>query len=622
MKTFVFRTLLALAAGLSTALYVAADPVSEITKRTGGLLSKNNQSTTCEVVMFNEKFALTAASCLTFTSPGVIDASVKHSLVYSQGGDHAYAMVDIQRILVHPNYNPENFANNLAILFLPTDSPMPFSNPIADWPAEWQTFYYVQRAVEPPSKNPSWENPKVVSAQNTTANAEGCKSASTIFRLNPYAFMCSPLSLPTGDANCVMPYGVIYEYDGTQAVVAAIYSHSNLQGSNAFCSGTPMYSYYTIISNYISWIQTATGMTVNVYHGANAPGYVASSNPNYQMAQVEVVLASVVPVVTVTASKVVNEFVGDIAVKPAVEGVVINEGVAPVEKATVTTTSTQQIMQPTTVTITGILSATATTTSTTTATTTSTQTTVSQTTVTQTQVSVITVGGGSGGGGGGGANQSVGVNINLSAPVVTVTSTLMSTTTITITAPPTGVPANPVVVTAGILPAPITVTITQTAGPGAVLPATITTTNTVVSFVAGPGGMSIVPITQWMPTTFTATSIVTSTVTSLLPVSISDIPFETATSSSFTSTSLASDDGSGKPTINAAAIAAIALLSLLLLALLFFFIRRRKNQTRANENTDTSRVRRWFFFDQYQNQDRSSVHEPPHMSERAPPSQL
>ncbi|KAJ1662974.1 hypothetical protein GGF38_003254, partial [Coemansia sp. RSA 25] len=137
-------------------------------------------------------------------------------------------MSNIQNIVTHPNFNPQNFANNLAILVLPAASPAPFSNPISDWPSEWQTYYYVQRAGAP-TKTPAWQNPKVVSAQNSTTDTTNCKATSFIFDLNPYAFVCSPLSLPSADANCVMPYGVIYQYDGTQAVVAAILSHSNSQ---------------------------------------------------------------------------------------------------------------------------------------------------------------------------------------------------------------------------------------------------------------------------------------------------------------------------------------------------------------------------------------------------------
>ncbi|KAJ2634447.1 hypothetical protein GGF44_003529, partial [Coemansia sp. RSA 1694] len=178
--------------------------------------------------MINDQFGLTAATCISYSSPGVVDPSVKHSLVYNQGGDHAYAMSNIQNIVTHPNFNPQNFANNLAILVLPAASPAPFSNPISDWPSEWQTYYYVQRAGAP-TKTPAWQNPKVVSAQNSTTDTTNCKATSFIFDLNPYAFVCSPLSLPSADANCVMPYGVIYQYDGTQAVVAAILSHSNSQ---------------------------------------------------------------------------------------------------------------------------------------------------------------------------------------------------------------------------------------------------------------------------------------------------------------------------------------------------------------------------------------------------------
>ncbi|KAJ2810654.1 hypothetical protein H4S07_002549, partial [Coemansia furcata] len=291
---FVSRLLFALVAGLSTAIFVAADPVGEITKRTGALLSRNDLSTSCEVVMINDKFALVAATCIMYTSPGVIDPSVKYTVVYNEGGDHAYAMMAVQKILPHPDFNPVNFANNLAILSLPTDNIAPFTNTIADWPPEWQTYYYVMHAGAP-TKMPSWPNPKVVSAQNSTTDNALCASLSFIYSLNQYDFICSSLTLPTTDANCVMSYGVIYEYDGTQAVASALLSHSASQGSTVFCSATPVYNYYTIIRNYIPWIQAYIGTPVSVYHSLNSAGYVASSDPLFQMKQKEEIVTPPAP---------------------------------------------------------------------------------------------------------------------------------------------------------------------------------------------------------------------------------------------------------------------------------------------------------------------------------------
>ncbi|KAJ2011520.1 hypothetical protein GGI14_006124 [Coemansia sp. S680] len=607
----VSRLLFALVAGLSTA--VLADPVGEITKRTGALLSRNDLSTTCEVVMVNEKFGLIAASCLIYTSPGVIDPAVKYTVVYNQGGDYAYTMSDVQKILPHPNYNPNNFANNLAILTLSDTSSPPFSNPIADWPSEWQTFYYVQRAGAP-NKHPTWSNPKVASAQNSTTDIALCKTNSFIYGLNEYDFICSPLSLPTTDANCVMPYGVIYQYDGTQAVVAALLSHSASQGSSVFCSTSTVYNYYTIINNYITWIQTAVGTGVNAYHSPNAAGYVPSSDPFYQMKQEEIV-AVVAPNVQVPAVIGIPAEPA-LPVKPVIpQSIIINDGdsVAPV---TETVTSVQVVSMPITISTVDITSEISTTTTTATTTSTTTATTVSLTTVTQTQVSVITVPGPAPNG-----NQSVGVNIGVNVPTVTVVTTATSTSTITVTAPPTAapVPVNPVVVTGNVpAPAPVTVTVTTTAGASLPIPATITTTTTAISYVAGAVGVTIIPITQWMPTTETSISTVTSTVTSLLPITITANPKPTEPAPSATPTTLPSEVD--EPVLNVAAIIAIVLLSLLAIAAVAFFIirKKKKRQNRAQVETNTSRVREWFFFGR--NQNRESFRGPSRMSELPPPS--
>ncbi|KAJ2685259.1 hypothetical protein IWW39_004386 [Coemansia spiralis] len=598
--------------GLSTALYVAGDPVGEIRKRTGALLSRNDLSTTCEVVMINNKFGIAAASCLIYTSPGVIDPSVKYTVVYNQGEGHAYAMMNVEKILPHPNYNPDNFANNLAILSLPAENPAPFSNPVADWPSEWETLYLVQRAGAP-TKTPTWGNPQVVSALSSTTDRESCKSNSFIYGLNPHDFICSPLSLSTNDANCVMPYGVVYQYDGTQAVVAALLSHSTSQGSTVFCSGVPVYSYYTIINNYILWIQTAVGTGVEAYHSANAVGYVPSSDPLYQMKQVEEVVSVAI---SKTEGEIVEGVVAGNALSPALgyisPDIIINNG-KPVPPITETITTTETVSMPTTITTTATALTTTTTTATTTTTTTTTASTVSLTTVTQTQVSVITVAGA-----GPNGNQSVGVDVGINISTVTVTSTATSTSTITVTVPPSVAgqePVAPPAPTANV-PAPVTVTVTAMVSLAVSMPATITTTTTVVSVVAGAAGVTIIPITQWMPITETATSTATSFVTSLFPITVAGNPEPTESATSTLPTSLPTKEDE-KP-IDTTAIIAIVLLSLLAIAVIAYLIRRKRKQNRIYQDTDASRVQRWLFFGRHQN--RESYRPPSRMSELARPS--
>ncbi|KAJ2472331.1 hypothetical protein EV174_005842, partial [Coemansia sp. RSA 2320] len=206
------RLLLAIAAGLLTAILASADATQEIAKRPGALMLKNDVTTTCEVAMFSDVVGVFAATCITWSSPGVMDPTVTYNVVYNRGPGYTYGKIVVSKIVPHPQFNPNNFANNLAVVILPSGGPGAFTGQIADWPSEWQTFYLTQRGMSQ-SNMPSWPNPKTISVQNSTTDYVNCKRLSEIYALNQYDFICSPQNLPTSDANCVYPYGSVFEYD-------------------------------------------------------------------------------------------------------------------------------------------------------------------------------------------------------------------------------------------------------------------------------------------------------------------------------------------------------------------------------------------------------------------------
>ncbi|KAJ2011559.1 hypothetical protein IWW57_006581, partial [Coemansia sp. S610] len=157
---------------------------------------------------------------------------------------------------------------------------------------------------------------------------------------------------------------------------------------------------------------------------------------------------------------------------------------------------------------------------------------------------------------------------------------------------------------------------TATASSVVSMPATITTTTTVVSVVAGAAGVTIIPITQWMPITETATSTVTSFVTSLFPITVAGNPEPTGSATSTLPTSLPTEEDDKQP-IDTTAIIAIVLISLLAIVVIAYLIRRKRKQNRIYQDTDASRVQRWHFFGRHQN--RESFRGPSRMTELAPP---
>ncbi|KAJ2006221.1 hypothetical protein GGI04_001952 [Coemansia thaxteri] len=580
-----------------------ADATQEIAKRPGALMLKNDVTTTCEVAMFSDVVGVFAATCITWSSPGVMDPTVTYNVVYNRGPGYTYGKIVVSKIVPHPQFNPNNFANNLAVVILPSGGPGAFTGQIADWPSEWQTFYLTQRGMDQDNM-PTWLNPKTISVQNSTTDYVNCKRLSEIYALNQYDFICSPQNLPTSDANCVYPYGSVFEYDGTQATLGAILSHGVSDSAALYCGTSPIYNYYIILAHYWSWIETTSGYTFSGYHSPNAAGYVKSSDPNYQMVQQEQIVIINPPVPGTTQVPSTTQVPGTVVI-PRVFQSTDATPIAPIAASTVppvtvtsTTTATTTATTTTTSTSTTTTTATFATTSTTVSTVTTTA--VSVFTFTQPAVSFITVPAP----GAPAGNQSIGVGIGINIPTVTTTTTTTATTTSTITITP-----NAIALTATV---PAAVTVTTTVVPTIQTQVTVTATATALSTLTVPGGVSVIPITQFQATTVTVTSTVASTIMPVMPATVAYTPVPSATSTFIPTT----EEPGDSPRLSPFVIAAIVLFALLALAaLVFFIVRRRKQKGNHNDSAD-SRVRRWLFFGRYQNRDsyRASSRMPRHQS--------
>ncbi|KAJ2322283.1 hypothetical protein IWW52_000189 [Coemansia sp. RSA 2704] len=255
----------------------------------GALLMKNQSQTLCEVAMVTQRFGFVAASCGDYVN-GQIDPNVNYGVGLSKNMKDFYANLGVETIIPHPNYNPDTFENNIAVVMFASNPLVTFNNAIADWALDWTNYYFVHRSQAVGNEWPlySWNEPSVSVTNGTNTinmNLDQCNSASTLYEANQDKFICSPLDLSYYyNRDCSIPYGAVYMGHDNTVAAAAVFSHTSIHGNEGFCGGGKMVNYYVVLRNYIKWAEQVSGQTVNVYHSADPIGYTASSDPNFSMA--------------------------------------------------------------------------------------------------------------------------------------------------------------------------------------------------------------------------------------------------------------------------------------------------------------------------------------------------
>ncbi|KAJ2478866.1 hypothetical protein EV174_004183, partial [Coemansia sp. RSA 2320] len=507
-----------------------------------------------------------SVSTLTVTpAPSVVepDMTQQYQAVISDSGNQMFGTFNIDRIIMHPAYDIGTFANNLAIVFFDASSKGAFSNAVADWPPDWQSYYFVHHSLT--NRVPAtWNAPIIKTASTAASDPSGCSAYSKVYDLNSSSFVCSTLTLPWyGNTSCEAPFNTVFGASGSSSAVAAIYSHSAIPGTGAFCGKGTVYNYYTILQHYVGWISSTIGSPVSVLHSSGS-GYTPSTTSAYSMR---------VPPNhgIIDGVQVFAGYRNDIAIHgdgSVVQSFEANEvavaGALSPGDLFLSSTSITQLPSAAASTVT----ATVTSTTTATATVTSVQTVL----VTTTQV-VFTASG---------------------LQTATATPEPLPTTLSTVTTPTTT--AEVVQSTVASIPLlPTVLTVTITAAPSIVL----------------------VTLPPQIQTVFsTTTSILTSVVTTTLPRNsqvIADLSNNGETSATGTLQSHATDIASSDtPMIDSShsgsvsnvpkgVIAAIVVLAALLVSALLLFAWKRKRQNGKSNDGSMSRVRKWLFGKKFDN---------------------
>ncbi|PIA13552.1 hypothetical protein COEREDRAFT_11312 [Coemansia reversa NRRL 1564] len=262
------------AAGQHT--FVKRLKLSRVNDLRGGILVKNGMPTTCEVAVTSEQVAFVAAACLNFKeNSNDVDSSIPYEVWVTGGDTESINKYMVNGPISHPKYNPETYANNVAVLKLSGNKSAgkKWVNYIAANPKEWESEFYTKRSV---SSSGSFDTPQVVDS-NLVLPSE-CSQASTLYAANTEDILCTSQTATNG--SCPIPYTSAYGVHSPDLAIAALYSHSVVVGDK-LCESSAVYSYYTILSNYLEWGGAVTGSTIYLYTADM--NYQNNNDPNYHM---------------------------------------------------------------------------------------------------------------------------------------------------------------------------------------------------------------------------------------------------------------------------------------------------------------------------------------------------
>ncbi|KAJ2805291.1 hypothetical protein H4R20_002155 [Coemansia guatemalensis] len=269
-------SMLALAAAAGQHRFVKRLEQSRVNDLHGGILAKNGVPTTCEVAVTSEQVAFVAAACLDFKdNSSEVDESIPYEVWITGGDTNSVNKYSVSGPISHPKYNPETYANNVAVLKLSGNgaSSSKWVNYIAANPKDWSSNFYTRRSV---SSSGTFESPQII--DSTGSAPSECSQASTIYAANTGDFLCTSETAANG--SCPIPYTSAYGVHDPDLAIAALYSHSVVVG-NELCGSSAVYSYYTILSNYLEWGGAVTGSTIYLYTADMS--YQNNNDPNYHM---------------------------------------------------------------------------------------------------------------------------------------------------------------------------------------------------------------------------------------------------------------------------------------------------------------------------------------------------
>ncbi|KAJ2635379.1 hypothetical protein GGF40_003649, partial [Coemansia sp. RSA 1286] len=246
------------------------DISSELASVKGGLLVKNDKQTSCELGLIDSSAGYVSANCLDFNSDPS-NGVTKYEVILDSGIDGKTARHNVDSIYVHPQYNQETLANNIAIVQFDTKSEISWLNPIGVVrELFWEDLIYVRRSLKN-LDTLEWNTPEYLST--TDSDDTLCNSMSLVYSHNSYDYACThhTASMPASSlSDCDVPYGTVYTHMDGKLYFVGFYSHTTASGGERqLCSHTDISSYYTLASDFVFFAASQTARKIDFYPANN-----------------------------------------------------------------------------------------------------------------------------------------------------------------------------------------------------------------------------------------------------------------------------------------------------------------------------------------------------------------
>ncbi|KAI8319909.1 hypothetical protein GQ54DRAFT_298992 [Martensiomyces pterosporus] len=242
-----------------------------------GILVKNGNQTSCELIPVDSRAGFLAASCLDFVGKQV-DNRTAYWVYIQDTNLNLHSNFTLEKIHVHPLFDPNTYANNIAVVEYNSKGALNWTSPVAMDKSSWTETVYSRRIIRDMDQM-RWNLPSWVSSLST--NLE-CKNASGLYATNTGSFVCGnwTLTSPLYNKVCTIPYATVYAAVGDTLAVAGVYSHTAIYGAD-ICSVAHQLSYYTLLSPYVSFANSVLNRTLDMFTSSSK--FEMVTDPNYSM---------------------------------------------------------------------------------------------------------------------------------------------------------------------------------------------------------------------------------------------------------------------------------------------------------------------------------------------------
>ncbi|KAJ2158880.1 hypothetical protein GGF46_003425 [Coemansia sp. RSA 552] len=236
-----------LASGHSVRQDVVSDPRAIAARHPFALLQTGARQSFCQVMILSENSGVAAASCFDYVGHQV-DMRMDYSVVVGGAGTEITAQALVQSVIVHPDYDPETFLNNIAVLKFDSVNLANLYPNVGANTQEWNRLVFVHRTLFEDSSQ--WNDYNVYTDGQ---ESQMCVNVEP-FRQSYKDWACGGIiaNSPYGDS-CDVPYKMIIGQTENESAMLGFYSHSELVPGDMFCKPNGVH-WFVMVANYIPWI--------------------------------------------------------------------------------------------------------------------------------------------------------------------------------------------------------------------------------------------------------------------------------------------------------------------------------------------------------------------------------